>query len=128
LKRRWLALALAASLLVACGSDAEEGPPLSGQAARGERLVEEKGCLQCHTTDGSRASGPTWKGLAGSQVKLANGATVTADAGYLRRAILEPDAETVAGFPPGLMASTIRPGMVSEEEADALVAYIETLR
>jgi cytochrome c oxidase subunit 2 len=129
--RRFLALALAAALLAACNGDgksSDENGALSPQAARGRQLVEEKGCLSCHTTDGSKGTGPTWKGLAGSQVKLADGTTVTADADYLRRSILDPDAQTVAGFPPGLMVSTIRPGIVAEQEANALVAYIETLR
>jgi mono/diheme cytochrome c family protein len=127
--RRLLVLALAGLLLAACGGGKDNGneDALSPQAARGKRLVEEKGCLSCHTTDGSKGTGPTWKGLAGSQVKLTDGTTVTADADYLRRSILDPDAQTVAGFPPGLMAATIRPGTVSEEEAAAIVAYLQTL-
>ena len=129
--RRLLALALVGLVLAACGggdgksSDKENA--LSPQAARGKRLVEEKACLSCHTTDGSKGTGPTWKGLDGSQVRLADGTTVTADTDYLRRSILDPDAQTVAEFPPGLMAATIRPGTVSEDEAAAIVAYIETL-
>jgi cytochrome c551/c552 len=129
--RTLLALALAGLMLAACSggdkksSDKEDA--LSPQAARGKRLVEEKGCLSCHTTDGSKGTGPTWKGLAGSRVELTDGTTVTADADYLRRSILDPDAQTVAGFPPGLMAATIRPGTVSEDEATAIVAYLQTL-
>jgi cytochrome c oxidase subunit II len=127
--RRTLVLLLAALLATACGSggDKEKGPPLAPQAAQGQRLVEQKGCLACHSTDGSRSQGPTWKGAAGSQVKLTDGATVTADAAYLRRSILDPDAQTVAGFPAALMAARISPGTVTEEEASAIVAYIETL-
>lgn len=129
--RRLLALALAGSVLAACGGgdgkDSGKDDALSPQAARGKRLVEEKACLSCHTADGSKATGPTWKGLAGSQVELADGTTVTADADYLRRSILDPDAQTLAGFAPGLMAATIRPGTVSEDEAAAIVAYLQTL-
>jgi cytochrome c551/c552 len=129
--RRTLAFALVVLLAGACGGGhKEKGPPLAPlapQAARGQRLVEQKGCLACHSTDGSRSQGPTWKGAAGSQVKLTDGATVTADAAYLRRSILDPDAQTVAGFPAALMAARIPPGTVTEEEASAIVAYIETL-
>src|SRR5688572_583146 len=31
--------------------------------ARGRRLVDQRGCLSCHTTDGGPSVGPTWKGL-----------------------------------------------------------------
>jgi cytochrome c oxidase subunit II len=126
--RRTLAFAMAAVLAGACGGgEKDKGPDLDPQAARGQQLVEQKGCLACHSTDGSRSQGPTWKGAAGSQVKLTDGATVTADAAYLRRSILDPDAQTVAGFPAALMAARIPPGTVTEEEASAIVAYIETL-
>lgn len=129
--RRLLALALVGLVLTACGggdgksSDKEDA--LIPEAARGKQLVEERACLSCHTTDGRKGTGPTWKGLAGSQVRLTDGTTVTADTDYLRRSILDPDSQTVAGFPPGLMAATIRPGTASEDEAAAIVAYIETL-
>jgi cytochrome c oxidase subunit II len=83
--------------------------------------------LSCHSTDGSAGTGPTWRGLAGADVRLADGRTVFADAGYLRRSILDPDADAVAGFPAGLMASAVRPGSVSEADADAIVAYLQSL-
>jgi cytochrome c oxidase subunit 2 len=90
--------------------------------------VEDRACLSCHSTDGTRLAGPTWKGLAGSTVELSDGRRVVADRAYLRRAIQDPDAETVKGFPSGLMASVIRPGSVNDQDADAIVAYLETLK
>jgi cytochrome c oxidase subunit 2 len=44
-----------------------DGPP---DPARGERAFKLKGCVACHTTDGSKLVGPTWKGLWGSQVAI----------------------------------------------------------
>jgi cytochrome c oxidase subunit 2 len=96
-------------------------------AARGERLVEERACLSCHSTDGTRLTGPSWKGLAGSTVELADGRRVVADRDYLRRAVQDPNAEIVEGFPSGIMAAVVKPGSVSAEDADAIAAYIETL-
>jgi cytochrome c oxidase subunit 2 len=96
--------------------------------ARGQRLVEERACLSCHTSDGTRLTGPSWKGLAGSTVELADGRRVVADRDYLRRAIQDPNAEVVKGFPSGIMAAVVKPGSVSAEEADAIAAYIETLK
>lgn len=122
-------LVVALATLAACRArgDGQDRPELTGAAAAGERIVSERGCLSCHTTTGRAGTGPTWKGLAGSAVMLEDGRTVTADAEYLRRAVLDPDADTVAGFPPGLMSSSVPKGSISEQDAAAIVAYIETL-
>lgn len=60
-------------------------------------------------------------------MQLVGGETVSADESYLRRSILEPDAEIVAGYPRGLMASQVPPGSLTPEEANAIVAYLKTL-
>ena len=111
------------------GSEGRAGAaPRDPMVARGQRLVEDRACLSCHSTDGTRLAGPTWKGLARSTVELSDGRRVVADRAYLRRAIQDPDAETVKGFPSGLMASVIKPGSVNDQDADAIAAYIETLK
>src|SRR5271167_209928 len=46
--------------------------------ARGRELYQADGCSGCHSLDGTRGTGPSWKGLAGSQVKLSDGRTLTA--------------------------------------------------
>lgn len=109
--------------LASCGGPEEP----SGPAARGQTLATEKGCVNCHSTDGSDSVGPTWKGLAGSRVPLADGATVTATDSYLKESIQEPSAETVRGFQPGLMESVIKPGSITDTQAADLIAYIKTL-
>lgn len=115
-----LALALA---LAGCGQGRDPAP-----AERGRALARQKGCAGCHSTDGSKSVGPTWGGLFGSTVELADGTTVTADESYLRESMLAPSARTVKGYPQGLMERTIKPGSLSEEEVGALIAYIRTLR
>lgn len=97
------------------------------QAPNGEQLASQLGCVGCHSTDGSERTGPTWQGVAGSERTLADGSTVTADDAYLKQSILEPDSQIVEGFPEGVMSATVPPGSVSEEQANALVAYINTL-
>jgi len=49
---------------------------------KGRQVLEEKGCLGCHSTDGTARIGPTFKGLYDSSVTvLTNGKerTVKAD-------------------------------------------------
>lgn len=97
-------------------------------AARGERLVSERGCLACHSTTGAVRAGPTWNGLAGSSVKLDDGRTVVADRAYLIRSILQPDAQVVEGYAKGIMSAAIRPGSIDPQDAEAMAAYIESLQ
>jgi cytochrome c2 len=119
--------------LAACGGGGDSGggaasPAPGTPAAQGEQLVERLGCLSGHTSKGARGAGPRWKGVAGRQVKLSDGTTVTADDEYLRRSILDPSAQVVAGFPGGLMAATVKPGSVTPEQADQIVAFLRTVR
>lgn len=128
-RRPLVALALVACValgLVACGDgDSTEGSPtVTGAAAlRGEQLAQDNGCQSCHTTNGKRSTGPTWKDLAGSEVELDGGERVPADDAYLARAITDPEAQVVAGFP-SIMPSAY--DFTDEEVAD-LVAYLNEL-
>jgi cytochrome c oxidase subunit 2 len=78
--------------------------------------------VACHGNNGEGGIGPAWIGLAGSEVALEDGSTVIADAEYLRRSIVDPDSQIVAGY-------TIRMPKteLTESEVAALVAYIEEL-
>lgn len=95
-------------------------------AHEGQELVQQLGCVACHSADGTPRVGPTWKGLFGGKVPLDNGQTVVADDAYLRESLLQPNAKIVKGFPPGVMPSYA--GRVSKEELDQAIAYIESLR
>jgi mono/diheme cytochrome c family protein len=124
------ALVVSGALLVAgCGGGGSHPAAVqsSALAQRGAGLVQVKPCLVCHTTNGSAAAGPTFAGLAGSQVKLADGITVTADDAYLKESILDPEAKTVAGFPKTLMVTLVPPHSLTPLQADAIVAYLDTL-
>lgn len=96
-------------------------------AAAGKKLYTEKGCVGCHSIDGTTAgkTGPTFKGLAGSTVKLVGGTTRTANDDYLRRSILDPAREIVQGFEPGMPSFR---GVLSDAEIESLLRYIKTLR
>jgi cytochrome c oxidase subunit 2 len=104
-----------------CGDSAgdEPGTPLERE---GRALSAGAGCGSCHGDRGEGRVGPPWVGLAGSEVELADGTTVTADTDYLRRAIAEPDAEIVAGYNLPMPVNSL-----TEAEIDAVVGYIEGL-
>jgi cytochrome c2 len=99
-----------------------------GDAAKGQQLYASLGCQGCHTVNGQNATGPTFKGLDGSKVALTDGKTVTADDPYLLESIEDPDAQIVKGYAKGVMSSVIKKGQVSKSDAQALVAYIRTLK
>ena len=121
--RSLLALAVAGLALAAgaCGGDSE--PVLSAQAAQGKQISRDKSCTSCHTANGAKAEGPTWKGLAGSTVQLADGTSVVADDAYLKLAITQPRAQQVAGYKTAMPTTPM-----TEDEIAAVLAYIHALR
>lgn len=102
--------------------------PTPALVAKGKSLAASHSCNGCHTIDGTKSSGPTWKGLAGSKVHLTNGKTIIATDSYLVGVITDPSTLQVSGYDPALMQSMIPPGSISEAQAEAIVAYIKTLK
>jgi cytochrome c oxidase subunit 2 len=92
-------------------------------ADAGAQLFQNLGCQSCHRDNGSGA-GPSLVGLWEEEVELEGGQTVTADIDYVRRSILDPHAELVAGYPPIMPTYE---GQINEEELLTLVEYIRSL-
>jgi cytochrome c oxidase subunit 2 len=98
-----------------------------GPENAGRELLEKHGCLGCHSLDGSRGVGPSFKGLYNNRVTVVqNGArlTLTADDAYLRESIRAPNAKVVEGYQP------IMPVLseLKDEEVEALVEFIKNLK
>jgi cytochrome c oxidase subunit II len=91
----------------------------------GQRMAAEKGCLKCHSVDGTPHIGPTWLDLYGRAEKLTTGASVVADEAYLTESMMDPAVKVVAGFNP-VMPSYF--GKLAPAETSALIEYIKTLR
>jgi len=93
-------------------------------ATRGQQLYQDSGCKACHSLDGSKGIGPTWKGVFGSQVKLTTGNSVLADEAYLTESIKNPSAKIVDGF------SNAMPnfGYLTDGQVADLVEFIKTLK
>ncbi|MFL5274252.1 MAG: c-type cytochrome [Anaeromyxobacteraceae bacterium] len=102
---------------------AREGLGDASVVALGQRLFAERGCIGCHTVDGSPGVGPSVKHLFGREERLEGGATVRVDDGYLRESILQPAAKITAGFP-----NLMPPIPVDERELQALIAFIQSLK
>ena len=101
-------------------------PEEAGLAAAGLKALRTKGCLGCHSIDGSRKVGPTLKGLIGLQQTVTSAGqprTVAVDAEYVRQYVLRPNVDVVKGYQP------IMPNIpVTREDLDAIIGYLETLK
>ncbi|MCS6906896.1 MAG: cytochrome c oxidase subunit II [Anaerolineales bacterium] len=93
---------------------------------RGRKWANQYGCLSCHSLDGSKLVGPTWLGLFGSEVKLADGRTVIADESYIIESIRNPGAAIVEGYP-NIMPASLGQDL-SDERIQDIIAFIKTLR
>lgn len=93
-------------------------------AEAGKMMVETRGCLQCHTIDGTIKQAPSFKDLFGKQESLNSGASVQVDEAYIRESIYEPGAKIVSGFQgqmPSYRAS------VQDRDVNAIIAYFKTI-
>jgi len=77
------------------GCEKKPLPPLQAGQKKYQQI-----CKSCHSLDGSRLIGPSFKGLWGKQEKLADGRTVLVDENYVRKSLVTPSADIVAGDPP----------------------------
>jgi cytochrome c oxidase subunit 2 len=100
------------------------GGTAGSPAQEGEKLFQSLACITCHRAD-SQGRGPRLEGLFGKTVRLTGGATVVADADYIRESILNPTAKVVDGYQP--IMPTFQ-GLVSEEGVMQLIAYIQSLQ
>ncbi len=92
----------------------------------GSQLYQLKGCVACHSTDGSPRVGPTFKGLFGKKEEVKSGGkkeTVVVDEAFVRKFISEPNIVHIEGYPP-IMPKISMTG----EELTALVDYIKSLK
>jgi cytochrome c oxidase subunit 2 len=90
-------------------------------------LLDESGCLECHSTDGSMLVGPSFKGLFGRrETVITDGIEreVYVDEKYLRKSVLYPDTDIVKDYP-DIMPSY--EGELSDEEIQLIIQYVKTL-
>ena len=91
----------------------------------GKKLYSDKTCNTCHSIDGSPLTGPSFKGIFGKPQALTSGKTVTVDADFISKSILNPAEDVAVGFNPVMPSYQ---GLIGQEEMKALIAYIESLK
>jgi cytochrome c oxidase subunit 2 len=97
-----------------------------GKDAKGLNVIKEKGCLGCHTIDGTKKVGPTFKGIFGEKVLvITNGKEreLVIDEKYLKRSILKPQADIVKGYPPVMPVINL-----TDEELNDVIDYLKNLK
>lgn len=104
---------------------ATAAPATLPPAEKGKALMEKFGCMGCHSADGTVKVGPTFKGLFGSRVPLADGRTVVADEGFLKESVLDPGATIVKGYPN--VMPTFK-GQLSEDDIAAIIDHMKSLK
>jgi cytochrome c oxidase subunit II len=97
-------------------------------ADQGHDVFKSKGCVACHTADGTQASvAPDLKGIFGKEVALEDGSTKVRDENYLRAAIERPYEKTVKGYAAAATMPVFQ-GVLTETELNAVIHYIKSLK
>lgn len=93
----------------------------------GLEILKKNSCIGCHSTDGSKLVGPSFKDLFGSERVVVSGSQerkVVADSTYIVKSIYDPDAELVKGYNSGLMRSYT--GVISDDDIVKIIEYLKT--
>lgn len=119
-----VSLFLVGSLLTSCSSSSSSADVvLTPEAAAGQELASGSGCASCHGSNGEGRVGPSYIGLADSQVTLSDGSVVTADDAYLYQSIRDPNAMRRKGA-----MSQMPSNNLTDEEIASIIVYIRALK
>ncbi len=105
-----------------------EVPEGANLVLMGRQIVESKGCIACHSYDGTIVIGPSFKGKFGETITVTTEGQerqIVYDAEYVKRSIYDPDYDITQGFRAGQMFSY--EGEISEREIDLIVEFLKSL-
>jgi len=95
----------------------------------GLTVMKQNACLTCHSLDGSKLIGPTFRGIYGKTevviTETGEEKTITVDDDYLVRSIYQPNAEIVKGYNKGLMISY--ENTIDQESVNQIIDYIKNI-
>jgi len=95
----------------------------------GLKVLQKNGCIACHSIDGTKSVGPTFKKLYGSTIDVTTaGASrkVKVDNAYIESSITDPNKDVAAGFPQGVMKSY--KGIIKDNDIKLVSEYLKTLK
>lgn len=98
-------------------------------SATGKRIMQNIGCFACHTVDGTKLVGPSFKGIWGEMQTVTTGGEkreVKVDDEYIKRSIFDPNADVVEGFQKGLMVTY--QGQLSDDDVNQIIEYLKTVK
>ncbi len=101
---------------------------IDSPVATGKRIMQNIGCFACHSLDGSKLVGPSFKGIWGAEhTVITDGEErqVLVDEEYIRKSIYDPNADVVDGYNKGLMLSY--QDQLSDEDIDNIIEYLKTV-
>ena len=102
----------------------------------GQYIHGNKGCSQCHSVDGAKGTGPSWKGYYGTEIEFADGKKLTTSTynntsdiesawdQYIRESIIYPAVKIHAGFANAMPSYA---DQLSEKQIMGVVAYMRHL-
>ena len=102
---------------------------IDSPTATGKRIMQNIGCFACHSLDGSKLVGPSFKGIWGAEHTVVTGKEtrkIVVDEEYIKRSIYDPSADVVEGFMKGLMITY--QGQLSEEDIANIIEYLKTVK
>jgi len=91
-------------------------------------LLNESGCLDCHSTDGEVLIGPTFQGIYGREsVVITEGKEriIIVDDKYIKKSLERPQADVVKGYD-DIMPSF--EGEFSDREIESIIQYLKNLK
>ncbi|MCB0318784.1 MAG: cytochrome c oxidase subunit II [Bdellovibrionales bacterium] len=94
-------------------------------AERGELIYKEKICVTCHSLDGTKIVGPSFKGVYGRSGTLESGESYTADDAYIKKSILEPQSQVVKGFAPAMPPYA---GQLNDDDISDIIEFLKTVK
>ncbi len=84
-------------------------------------IFAKNGCNACHSLDGAKSLGPTFKGLYGRRVEFADGSSIAAaDEAFMRESIQHPSKKIEKSYAPIMPATP-----VSEADIDQIIDYLK---
>lgn len=92
-------------------------------------ILKKNACIGCHSLDGTKLVGPSFKGIYNTERKVVtNGKTQTiiVDDAYISKSIIEPNADVAEGYPANLMQTY--KGVLNKDEIKLIIDYLRDLK